>query len=232
LYSKSSNENNQKFTHSTDPLTDYLYPFNYNQEVEEKEDKKPYHPKNKQQQQKQQQVSSTNKIKASSDASTASSKPQKSNTNVSKPSYKQEIKCHKKFSIGSYAHMLNEPVEPPVKDNNVTKAATAYAFNKESLYSDLNESDDLSEEQVIDDYYQTLKHKNPNIKLKSKTTAPSAATSTNAIAQSNKQGVSGTTELDKIAAKINSTGQQKWKNSTMPTKSSMYLDLIEMHLKN
>jgi hypothetical protein len=209
-------------TNATEPLDNYLFEFERLQENEKTKKSNQINFKKEQISQKLTNSSSSiTEGQTSSNASTSAFKQSKGVSNnassklpsVNKPSLKQEIKCHKKFSIGSYAHMLNEPVEPPVKDINAT---AAYSNHKESLY----ESDDLSEEQIIDDYYQNLQQKNPHIKLKSK----SNAAPTKPLSETqNKQIISETNVvLDKIAAKINSTGQQKWKNSTMPTKTSMF----------
>jgi hypothetical protein len=133
---------------------------------------------------------------------------------------KMEINCHKKFAIGSYVHLLNEP------DNT-----------SERKKSDDEESDGLSEEQVIDDYYKSL-HPNKPLKNKSKqeNKQQQATVSMNSNTteskntnnkqqksqknQENKQLTSEPVDLDKIASKVNSTGKLKWKNSTKPITST------------
>jgi hypothetical protein len=116
---------------------------------------------------------------------------------TSRQTLRQEIKCHKKFSIGNYAHMLDIPVEAPVKEAKQQQQQTAKKRNyaQQQHDDDDEESDDLSEEQVIDDYYHTLQHNNPSIKLK----CDSSKTAS---------------DLDRIAASINSHGAQKWKNTS------------------
>lgn len=54
---------------------------------------------------------------------------------------KQAVGCYKKFSIGSYAHLLNEEVQQP-------------------------ETDSISGEQIIDKYYDTLKNNNSKSNVK------------------------------------------------------------------
>lgn len=130
-------------------------------------------------------------------------------------SSKLEIKCHKKFAIGSYVHLLNEPDE-----------------RKRSNVQEDEESDGLSEEQVIDDYYKSLQHNKP-LKNKSKQEnnqqQPIASSSKNNTSteskntnkkQQQQQITSEPVDLDKIASKVNSSGKLKWKNSTKPTTTS------------
>ena len=130
-------------------------------------------------------------------------------------SSKLEIKCHKKFAIGSYVHLLNEPDE-----------------RKRSNVQEDEESDGLSEEQVIDDYYKSLQHNKP-LKNKSKQEnnqqQPIASSSKNNTSteskntnkkQQKQQITSEPVDLDKIASKVNSSGKLKWKNSTKPTTTS------------
>jgi len=149
------------------------------------------------------QVESKKPVKSSENNAAKKTEPKPTNKSI-----KQEIKCHKKFSIGSYVHMLNEPVEP----ERDTKKKTVISNKKKYLEED---SDGLSEEQIIDDYYQSLKHKD-QLKLKNENKNKKETQQQ----QSNKQIISENTDLDKIAAKINSSGQQKWKNSTMPARST------------
>ena len=162
------------------------------------------------------QVESKKNVKPTENTTTAAKKTESKPTNKS---IKQEIKCHKKFSIGSYVHMLNEPVEP----ERDTKKKTGVSDKKKITEED---SDDLSEEQIIDDYYQSLQHKNNQLKSKTENKNKKEPQQQQQQQSSNKQTISGSTDLDKIAAKINSTGQQKWKNSTMPAKSCTKIELF------
>lgn len=92
---------------------------------------------------------------------------------------------YRNFSIGNYAQMLNEPVQPPKKSNA--------KLNKNEI-----DTDNLSEEQVIDKYYEKVMKKN------SKTM----------------KNNENSEEFAKISASVNSAGKQKWKNSTQQTKSN------------
>merc|ERR1712127_532175 len=92
---------------------------------------------------------------------------------------------YRNFSIGNYAQMLNEPVQPPKKSNA--------KLNKNEI-----DTDNLSEEQVIDKYYEKVMKKN------SKTW----------------ENNENSEEFAKISASVNSAGKQKWKNSTQQTKSN------------
>ena len=98
-------------------------------------------------------------------------------------------------------HMLNEPVEPPVKDNTTIEKKAHLYFH------------DDDEEINNEDYYHSLRPKSANGK-------PATVGSND----TKKQTINEITDLDRIAAKINSTGQQKWKNSFVPAKSSRFLD--------
>lgn len=107
------------------------------------------------------------------------------------PNSKKILQTYKKFAIGNYVHMLNEQNDP----------------KRDATDSD-SESDDVSEEQIIDNYYQSIqKSKNdkksePKQQQTTQTTRPKTE-NTN-------------TDLDKIANGINTSGKNKWKNSTKP----------------
>ncbi|CAF0894321.1 unnamed protein product [Brachionus calyciflorus] len=82
--------------------------------------------------------------------------------------------CYKKFAIGSYVHLLNENVQKPERD-----------------------LENMSEEQIIDDYYQTIqKQKTSDQKLSSEPV-----------------------NINKIADNLKATGTAKWKNSSKPTQT-------------
>lgn len=91
--------------------------------------------------------------------------------------------------------MLNEPVKAPE-----TNKSNKNKKNKNS--SDIADSENVSEEQLIDTYYEALQVKNKGSKV-----------------QMNNEN---SEDFAKIAANVKSTGQQKWKNSTQSTKSSKY----------
>ena len=179
----SDSDNNNMDYASYQALTNYYFPANYNNI-------------NKQE---------TNKTKESNISQQKQQPPKKANatTTAQTKSLSQEIKCHKKFSVGNYVHMLNEPVEPPVKDNTTIEKKAHLYFH------------DDDEEINNEDYYHSLRPKSANGK-------PAAVGSND----TKKQTINEITDLDRIAAKINSTGQQKWKNSFVPAKSSRFLDLI------
>jgi len=146
----------------------------------------------------------TTKQATSSQEKKPKQQPAKKFNSSQAKSLNQEIKCHKKFSIGSYVHLLNEPVEPPVKDN--TKAVNSSGQNsKHTLYGSDEEEDYVEAYQVKSN---TQQKDIIDTNTSKKSVSSSTATSANLV------------DLDKIAAKINSTGQQKWKNSTMPAKST------------
>lgn len=117
-------------------------------------------------------------------------------TKPSKP-IKEVTKCNRKFAIGGFVHCLNEEVEIPnistsIKKSKETKCKKDYK----------SESDNLSEEQIIDKYYMAVQDKTHN------------EMNINNQSKMNENSV----DFDKISAKINSTGRQKWKGSTQQTK--------------
>ncbi len=127
--------------------------------------------------------------------------------------------CYKKFAIGSYVHMLNE-------SNNQQQQQQQQQRQQQSQNGEQNRStndedaESLSEEQVIDDYYETLKNqkilKTKNKKNKKNAKQPSSQQSAQAQTQpqSNKGKVSEPVNIEKIVSDINSTSKQKWKNSS------------------
>lgn len=125
-------------------------------------------------------------------------------TTVTK-SPKETTSSHKKFAIGSYAHLLSVPVQPPTtKQNKKKNGKQQQAPSKLSStqFQDVTESDNLSEEQLIDNYYEAItSKKKDNYKAEQK-------------ANANCQ------EFEKISANVNSAGNKKWKNSTQPTKAN------------
>ena len=105
------------------------------------------------------------------------------NNNLKKQANTNTVACHKKFSVGHYAHLLNEPVS--------------------------QDPENITGEQIIDKYYNSLKGKN----------APQTNSSD---MKKEKQQMSQKTEMssnqvDKIAANIVSSGKAKWKNSAKTT---------------
>lgn len=130
------------------------------------------------------------------------------NTSKKEKQSKEVVNCHKKFAIGSYVHLLNENVNEPERDN-----------------------DSLSEEQIIDDYYQTLQKTNAipaktngknkeSQKAKKSNSETTTASSTTTSTTGTKQFASGSVNIDKIATSINNTGMNKWKNSNKSTSAT------------
>ena len=90
--------------------------------------------------------------------------------------------CYKKFAVGSYAHLLNEPVEEQYETVKKTTSQVKKAKEHE-----------IHEDEIRADYYHDH--------------------------QSSKNNE---TEIDfnRIASNVNSTGRQKWKNSSKSTQSN------------
>jgi len=121
--------------------------------------------------------------------------PKKLQTSVKSSSIKQQQQnkvntnhtqqCYKKFAVGSYAHLLNEPVEEQQHTVSNNKKATSHVKNH-------HEEEEVNEDEVRSDYYFQ------------------------------KQSKYETDEVDfnRIASNVNSTGRQKWKNSTKSTQSN------------
>lgn len=121
---------------------------------------------------------------------------QQPSKNITKSSPKPQegsVNSYRKFAIGSYAHLLNEPVQPPKASKANKKSGKAQ--NKQ--FEDVPESDHLSEEQVIDTYYNAIQKKTTK-----------------------NQKINENSEFDKIAANVNSAGNKKWRNSTQPAKQN------------
>lgn len=116
---------------------------------------------------------------------------------VAKPA-KEVTKCNRKFAIGGFVHCLNEDVEPPVTAKSSKKGKA-----KKNQNDYRNESDNLSEEQIIDKYYMAVQGKKFN-----------------ESSSKNQKMNDNSADFDKISANVNSTGRQKWKSSTQQTKSS------------
>ena len=123
-------------------------------------------------------------------------------------STKEISNCYRKFAIGSYAHLLNDTTGAPapvVPAETIHKGDKKKTNNQKKCHEEKYENgEELSEEQLIDSYYQSLQDKQP---LTQKTNKNQAI---------NEQSA----DFDKIASNVNSTGRQKWKNSTQPTKTS------------
>lgn len=79
--------------------------------------------------------------------------------------------CYKKFAVGSYAHLLNEPA--------------AEQQTKPAAQQKKTENQPQQQQQA-------------------------------------RRSTDSSVDLDKIASNVNSTGKQKWKNSTKPTQSSSF----------
>ena len=107
-------------------------------------------------------------------------------------------KCNRKFAIGGFVHCLNENVELPITTTSIKKGKEK---NNKKDYK--NESDNLSEEQIIDKYYMAVQDKKSN-----------------EILSMNQKMNENSVDFDKISANVNSTGRQKWKGSTQQTKTS------------
>ncbi len=178
--------------HDATKYPDYNYAYNLYKESEKKKlaEKQPQSAKATTET-KQEQKSSN--LKQNSEKPTAHGKqtttaaPQKTNVKTSA--------CNKRFSIGNYAHLLNEPVVPPTSGNQKH-----------------DETESITGEQIIDKYYDTLKGKN-----KRETTAET----------NKKQEATNVTSSDvnKIAANLVSSGKSKWKNSSKSatTETSKFL---------
>ena len=110
--------------------------------------------------------------------------------NKAKNSYKQANDCYKKFAVGSYMHLLNEPVVNPIKNNEV-------ANDRETEPTRIKKNDSKSE----------LNKKSPN---NQENVFNKNQTSTNITSEI----------VEKIASNVKSNGQQKWKNSTKSTSAS------------
>lgn len=110
--------------------------------------------------------------------------------NGNKSPTKDVSNYYRNFSVGSYAQMLNEPVQSP---KYITKKSNGEAKKIEQI-----DTDNLSEEQVIDRYFEKVVKKN------------SKAVKSNQNSE----------EFAKISAGVNQHGKQKWKNSTQQTKSN------------
>lgn len=121
----------------------------------------------------------------------------KAQTKISKP-VKEVTKCNRKFAIGGFVHCLNENVELPITTTSIKKGKEK---NNKKDYK--NESDNLSEEQIIDKYYMAVQDKKSN-----------------EILSMNQKMNENSVDFDKISANVNSTGRQKWKGSTQQTKTN------------
>lgn len=90
--------------------------------------------------------------------------------------------CYKKFAVGSYAHLLNEPVEEQYETVKKTTSQVKKAKEHE-----------IHEDEIRADYYhdhQSSKNHEAEI------------------------------DFNRIASNVNSTGRQKWKNSSKSTQSN------------
>jgi len=131
-----------------------------------------------------------------------------SNPTASKNTKKQQPKevanCYKKFAVGSFVHMLNEPVTNDKANKN----------NKSG-----NESEDLSEEQLIDDYYHSLQldsNVNTNKKNQKNQNKKQDNNTNTGVKKTNLTNEA----VSKIASSVIASGQQKWKNSNKPANTS------------
>lgn len=102
--------------------------------------------------------------------------------------------------------MLNEPVRAPSATDKQSKKANKSQTSKQQQakkpqFQDVTESDNLSEEQLIDNYYEAIQKK-------------AATTTSEQKLNENSQ------EFDKLTNHVNSAANKKWKHSTQPTKQS------------
>jgi len=118
---------------------------------------------------------------------------------------KETFNGYKKFAIGNYAHMLNEPVQAPTssetKQSKKSNKSKQQQANKKPQFQDVTESDNLSEEQLIDNYYEAIQKK--------------AASKTSEQKYNEKSE-----EFDKLTNHVNSAANKKWKHSTQPAKQN------------
>lgn len=126
--------------------------------------------------------------------SEAKTSKNKSIQNRKSPKQQQNTSCNRKFSIGGYAHLLNEPVQP-VQESKTSKKSVK---SQKKQFEDVAESDNLSEEQIIDKYYDAIEKKT-NTK--------------------NQKQNDNSQDFEKIVANVNATGNKKWKNP-QPTKQN------------
>jgi hypothetical protein len=89
--------------------------------------------------------------------------------------------CYKKFAVGSYAHLLNEPVEEQYETVKKTTSQVKKAKEHE-----------IHEDEIRADYYHDQSLKNHETEI----------------------------DFNRIASNVNSTGRQKWKNSSKSTQSN------------
>lgn len=160
-------------------------------------------------------MDSNNKSKTTSKTTeqnkTSEQKKQSSSSSAQPKAAKETFNSYKKFAIGSYAHMLNEPVQPPAADKQnkkSSKSQTKQQQTKKPQFQDVTESDNLSEEQLIDNYYEAIQKKAANKTSEQKFNEKSQ-------------------EFDKLSNHVNSAANKKWKHSTQPAKQSNFNALIE-----
>jgi hypothetical protein len=180
-YYNNNNSNNggsAQQNHDPSQFPDYDYAYNLYKESERKRmaekksaEEKPTAPKVVKAEEKQQQL-----------------KPKQS-AGASNNSKKSTVASYKKFSIGNYAHLLNEPVVAPA--NRV------------------DETESITGEQIIDKYYNTLKSKSDAAHIKEETSEKGKKENGSKSAATDLTS----NDVDKIAANIASSGKAKWKNS-------------------
>jgi hypothetical protein len=194
--------------HDSTKYPDYNYAYNLYKESEKKLAEK-------QQQQPQKSAESETKQQKSAAKQNGGEKPTiaqqkgKPSTTVTGSQKTTAVKtaaCSKRFSIGNYAHLLNEPVVPP---------PTGHKHE---------ETESITGEQIIDKYYNTLKGKNNanSKKVDVVETKMEMGQRNGKKSQQQQQQHSESTNLTsndvgKIAANIVSSGKSKWKNSAKPT---------------
>ena len=145
------------------------------------------------------QVDSNDKPKATQKKKTpAEQKKQPSSSSAQQKTAKETFSSYKKFAIGSYVHMLNEPVQAPSTRDKQSKRTS-----KQQQFQDVTESDNLSEEQLIDNYYEAIQKKAANKTSEQKQNGNSQ-------------------EFDKLTNHVNSAANKKWKHSTQPAKQSNF----------
>lgn len=219
--SNTSNDNEQDYYNYN---YDYDYDYNYDQEsnyynnyknnsnlIENKKDTKNSQNKNQKINNLNSNVNKTNKseksdeIKKSKSLESNKSKSENNKNKQSNASNKQTTKnktnCYKKFAVGSLLNMLKEEEANKLNNQN----------SKPENVDNEEDSDDLSEEQIIDDYYQSIQQKK-----NTKVTKKIDQTKEN----DKKQYINESVNLDKIASNINTNGKAKWKNNVKPVTSN------------
>jgi hypothetical protein len=133
-------------------------------------------------------------------------------------------KCYKKFAVGGLINMLKE--EQALSKTLSTSTNNKKTSNKSVINKCDEESDGLSEEQIIDDYYHSLQSTQNNNKTANVEKKQNPQTNTNMKQQ---QYISESVDLDKISSSLKTSGTAKWKNSTKQTSTSNSLFILILY---